>query len=60
MNKDPVQSTIKDAAGKMKEVTGRVTAGADHRPKVVKKAAEGQAHKALGDTKEAVKGHAKP
>lgn len=55
MNKDQVRGTIKVVAGKVQQATGELTGSADQQLHGIKKQAAGQAHKAVGDVKEAVK-----
>lgn len=59
MNKDQVKGTLKNAAGKVQETTGKVIDSNAQRAKGIKKQVEGQAQKAVGDVKEVVKDHAK-
>jgi len=56
MNKDQVKGTLKDAAGKAQETTGKITGSTEQQVKGINKQAEGQMQKAVGDVKEAIKG----
>lgn len=55
MNKTQVKGTIKKAAGKMQEATGKVVGSNEQRIKGIKKQVEGQAQKDVGDIKESAK-----
>lgn len=55
MNKDQVKGTLKNAAGKVQEATGKVIGSNEQQLKGIKKQADGQAQKAVGDIKEVVK-----
>ncbi len=55
MNKDQVKGTLKDAAGKLQETTGKVIGSSDQRVKGIKKQIAGQTQKAVGDLKDLVK-----
>ncbi len=59
MNKDQVKGTIKVVAGKVQQPTRELTGSADQPLRDIKKQAAGQAHNAVGDAREAVKGGAK-
>jgi uncharacterized protein YjbJ (UPF0337 family) len=51
MNKDQVKGTLKDAAGKVQEQTGKVIGSTDQQVKGIQKQAEGQIQKTAGDVK---------
>lgn len=55
MNKNQVKGTIKKAAGKVQETTGKVVGSNEQRVKGIKKQVEGQAQKDVGDIKEIAK-----
>ena len=55
MNKDQVKGTLKSAAGKVQQTTGKVIGSHEQQAKGLKKQVEGQAQKAVGDIKEVVK-----
>jgi uncharacterized protein YjbJ (UPF0337 family) len=55
MNKDQVKGTLKDAAGKVQETTGKVIGSHEQQLKGIKKQVDGHAQKAVGDIKEVVK-----
>lgn len=55
MNKDQVKGTLKDAAGKVQETTGKVIGSTEQQVKGIKKQVAGQTQKAFGDLTEAVK-----
>lgn len=55
MNKDQVKGTLKDAAGKVQETTGKVIGSKEQRIKGIQKQVAGQAQKAVGDLKDVVK-----
>jgi uncharacterized protein YjbJ (UPF0337 family) len=55
MNKDQVKGTIKDAAGKVQETTGKVIGSNEQQLKGIKKQEDGQARKAVGDIEDVVK-----
>jgi uncharacterized protein YjbJ (UPF0337 family) len=59
MNKDQIKGTIKDAAGKAQQATGKVVGNTDQQLHGIRKQVEGQAQRAAGDIKEAVKDGAK-
>lgn len=59
MNKNQVEGTIKDAAGKVQEKFGEVIGSQEQQAKGIAKQVEGKAEKAAGDLKEAVKDAAK-
>ena len=47
MNKDQVKGTLKDAAGKVQQTTGKVIGSHEQQAKGLKKQVEGQAQKAV-------------
>ena len=49
MNKDQVKGTLKDAAGKVQEATGKVIGSKEQRIKGIQKQVAGQTQKAVGD-----------
>jgi uncharacterized protein YjbJ (UPF0337 family) len=55
MNKDQVKGTVKDAAGKLQENTGKVMGSNEQQLKGIKKQVAGQAQKAVGDIKQVIK-----
>ena len=55
MNKDQVKGTVKDAAGKLQENTGKLIGSNEQQLKGIKKQVDGQAQKAVGDIKQVVK-----
>jgi uncharacterized protein YjbJ (UPF0337 family) len=55
MNKDQVKGTLKDAAGKVQEATGKAIGSKEQRIKGIQKQVAGQAQKAVGDLKDIVK-----
>ena len=55
MNKDQVKGTLKDAAGKVQETTGKVIGSEEQQLKGIKKQVDGQTQKAVGDIKEVIK-----
>ena len=55
MNKDQVKGTLKDAAGKVQEATGKVIGSDELQIKGVHKQVEGHTQKAVGDVKEVIK-----
>lgn len=55
MNKDQIKGTLKDVAGKVQEKTGHVIGSSEQELKGIHKQVEGQAQKAVGDIKQAVK-----
>ncbi len=55
MNKDQVKGSLKDAAGKVQETTGKVIGSNAQSLKGMKKQVEGKAQKTFGDIKEVVK-----
>jgi uncharacterized protein YjbJ (UPF0337 family) len=58
MNKDQVKGSIKTAAGKVQEKTGRAIGSTEQELKGLSKQVDGKAQKAVGDIKETLKdGH---
>ena len=55
MNKDQVQGTLKDAAGKVQETTGKVFGSNEQQLKGMKKQVDGQVQKTVGDIREVAK-----
>lgn len=55
MNKQQIKGTLKDAAGKVQERTGKLVGSNEQQLKGLKKQVEGQGLKAVGDIKEVVK-----
>ncbi len=55
MNKDQVNGTIKDLAGKVQEEAGKLVGNKEQQAKGLLKQVEGAAEKSLGDAKEVVK-----
>lgn len=55
MNKDQVQGSVKDAAGKVQRKMGEAVGSEKQQAKGLGKQAEGKAQKALGDAKESLK-----
>ena len=55
MNKDQVKGTVKEAAGKVQEQTGKLVGSPDQQLKGLHKQAAGQTQKVVGDVKEALK-----
>jgi uncharacterized protein YjbJ (UPF0337 family) len=55
MNKDQVKGTVKDAAGKVQEQTGKLIGSNEQQVKGIRKQVEGHTQKAVGDVKEVVK-----
>jgi uncharacterized protein YjbJ (UPF0337 family) len=55
MNKNQVNGTLKDAAGKVQETAGQVVGSREQQLKGLKKQAEGKAQKAAGDVTEVLK-----
>ncbi|HEX5390762.1 MAG TPA: CsbD family protein [Burkholderiaceae bacterium] len=54
MNKDQIKGTLKDAAGKVQQTTGKVIGSTEQEVKGIKKQLEGKTQKALGDVKAVV------
>lgn len=59
MNKHQIKGTIKDAAGKVQETTGKMIGSNEQRLKGIKKQVDGRVQKAVGDLEEVVKGAGK-
>ena len=55
MNKNQVKGTLKDAAGKLQEATGKVIGSHEQQAKGIKKQVDGKVQKAAGDIKEIAK-----
>ena len=55
MNKDQIDGTIKDAAGKVQQKTGEIIGNDKQQVKGLAKQAEGKTQKAVGDIKNAAK-----
>ena len=55
MNKDQVKGTLKDAAGKVQETTGKVIGSNEQQLKGIKKQVDGQLQKTAGNIKKVVK-----
>ena len=55
MNKDQINGTLKDAAGKIQEKAGEVVGSDRQQRKGLEKQIEGHAQKAAGDVKEIAK-----
>lgn len=55
MNKDQLKGSIKEAAGKVQETTGRMFGSKEQRLKGIKKQADGQAQKVAGNIREGAK-----
>ena len=55
MNKNQVQGTVKDVAGKVQEEAGKLVGNKEQEAKGLQKQVEGKAEKRLGDVKELVK-----
>jgi uncharacterized protein YjbJ (UPF0337 family) len=53
MNKDQVQGTLKDMAGKIQEEAGKLVGSKKQQAKGLKKQAEGKIQKGVGNLKEA-------
>lgn len=54
MNKDQIKGTLKDAAGKVQQATGKAINSKEQQVKGIKKQVEGQAQRAAGNVKETV------
>jgi uncharacterized protein YjbJ (UPF0337 family) len=52
MNKDQFKGTLKDAAGKVQQTTGKVIGSNEQQLKGTRKQLEGHAQKAVGDLEE--------
>jgi len=57
MNKDQVQGSAKQVAGKVQQKTGELMGSKEQQLKGVAKQVEGDVQKGYGDAKEAVKNH---
>jgi uncharacterized protein YjbJ (UPF0337 family) len=55
MNKDQVQGSVKDAAGKVQRKIGEATGSEKQQAKGLGKQVEGKAQKAFGNAKESLK-----
>jgi uncharacterized protein YjbJ (UPF0337 family) len=55
MNKDQIEGTVKNAAGKMQQKVGEAVDSKEHQVKGLKKQIEGQAQKNVGNVKEDIK-----
>ena len=55
MNKDQIEGTAKNIAGKVQEETGKLVGSATQQLKGLQKQQEGKAEKRVGDVKEIVK-----
>ena len=55
MNKDQVNGSIKDAAGKVQRKTGEIIGSTSQQAKGIAKEVEGKAQKHVGDVKQANK-----
>jgi uncharacterized protein YjbJ (UPF0337 family) len=55
MNKDQVKGTLKEAAGKVQQTTGKMIGNDEQQLKGIKKQVDGQTQKAVGDIEEVVK-----
>ncbi len=55
MNKDQVKGTVKEAAGKLQQKTGKLVGSQKQQAKGLVNKVEGQAQKKVGDAKEALK-----
>ncbi len=55
MNKDQVKGTVKEAAGKVQEKTGKLIDSPEQQVKGINKQVEGKVQKNYGDAKEVVK-----
>ena len=55
MNKDQIEGTIKDAAGKVQQKTGEILGNDKQQVKGLVKQAEGKTQKTVGDIKNAAK-----
>ena len=56
MNKDQVKGTIKEAAGKVQQKTGKLVGNANQEAKGFAKKVEGKVQKHVGNAKEVLKG----
>ncbi|MES2877121.1 MAG: CsbD family protein [Pseudomonadota bacterium] len=57
MNKNQVQGTLKDMAGKVQEGAGKLVGSKKQEAKGLQKQVEGKTEKAVGDLQKAVKKH---
>lgn len=55
MNKDQVQGTLKDVAGKVQQKAGELIDSPEQQARGIAKQVEGAAQKKVGDVKEALK-----
>jgi uncharacterized protein YjbJ (UPF0337 family) len=55
MNKDQVKGTVKEAAGKVQQKTGKLFGSSEQQAKGLVKNVEGKVQKKAGDAKEALK-----
>lgn len=55
MNKDQVQGTLKDVAGKVQQKAGELIDSPEQQARGIAKQVEGTAQKKVGDVKEALK-----
>jgi uncharacterized protein YjbJ (UPF0337 family) len=55
MNKDQVKGTLKDAAGKVQQATGKALGNPEQQLKGIQKQSEGRTQKAVGDVKQVLK-----
>jgi uncharacterized protein YjbJ (UPF0337 family) len=55
MDKDQVQGTLKEAAGKVQQTTGKVIGSTEQQVKCLRKQSDGRQQKSEGDTKGALK-----
>lgn len=55
MNKDQFQGTLKHAAGKVQETTGKAIGSTEQQLKGLNRQARGQVQKAIGDGKDVLK-----
>lgn len=55
MNKDQVEGTVKDAAGKVQQKTGELVGSDEQQVKGLVKQVEGKVQKAVGDIENAAK-----
>ena len=55
MNKDQVKGSVKEAAGKIQEKTGKLVGSNTQQAKGMEKQISGKAQKGVGDVKESIK-----
>jgi uncharacterized protein YjbJ (UPF0337 family) len=55
MNKDQIKGTLKEAAGKLQQTTGKVLGSKEQQAKGLVTKTEGHAQKKVGDAKQALK-----